>query len=239
MTDDMHLNDEDIALFADALKLKKTRDLPASLVEHVADCRTCKAQILQIYRIIENQDERPLGPHPFFHGTKEPTHRGMSILYRIAAMLALAVGGGGLLYYLSTRSGQETAQTASQRPIVSPQTDSSRGAVSPDDSHPVLAENLVPNADLENLVGMRTRSEGIRVFSPLNGGLCDAATLFRWQSAGKTVQFRVVNNKGVEVFRKETSASRLRLGKIPQPGLYYWMLRTNGELAYVGKFFVK
>jgi hypothetical protein len=111
--------------------------------------------------------------------------------------------------------------------------------VSPDDSHPVLAENLVPNADLENLVGMRTRSEGIRVLSPLNGGSCDATTLFRWQSAGKTVQFRVVNNKGQEVFRKETSASRLRLGKTPQPGLYYWMLRTNGELAYVGKFFVK
>jgi hypothetical protein len=121
----------------------------------------------------------------------------------------------------------------------SPQTDSPRGTVSPDDSHRVLAENLVPNADLENLVGMRTRSEGIRVFSPLNGDSCDAATQFRWQSAGKTIQLRVVNNKGLEVFRKETSASRLSLGKMPQPGLYYWMLRTNGELAYVGKFFVK
>jgi hypothetical protein len=154
-------------------------------------------------------------------------------------MLALAVGVGGLLYYFSTRSGQETAQTAAQRPITSPQTDSPRGTVSPDDSHRVLAENLVPNADLENLVGMRTRSEGIRVFSPLNGDSCDAATQFRWQSAGKTIQLRVVNNKGLEVFRKETSASRLSLGKMPQPGLYYWILRTNGELAYVGKFFVK
>lgn len=55
--DEDHLNDEHIALYAEALIVDKVEALPAPVLEHVEDCMKCKTRILELYDIMKTREE--------------------------------------------------------------------------------------------------------------------------------------------------------------------------------------
>jgi hypothetical protein len=66
-TDEGHLDDNNIALYVDALILDKIETLPTSVLEHVEDCMECKTSIMGLYGIVKNQEEIKNLKHPYLH----------------------------------------------------------------------------------------------------------------------------------------------------------------------------
>lgn len=66
-THEGHLDDNNIALYVDALILDKVEALPASVLEHVEDCMKCKTSIIGLFEVLKNQEEIKRRKHPYFH----------------------------------------------------------------------------------------------------------------------------------------------------------------------------
>ncbi|HGY54989.1 MAG TPA: hypothetical protein ENK44_04765, partial [Caldithrix abyssi] len=64
--DKHHLNDEGIAICADALQLGKEDDLPQKVKSHLSECNACKQDLVNFYSIIENINQSSAEEHPFF-----------------------------------------------------------------------------------------------------------------------------------------------------------------------------
>ena len=93
---DNHLNGEGIALVVDALRLGRSDDLPADVRSHVENCTSCKQSILSLYELAGDEAMPDRADHPFF-GHRHGSH---GVMYRIAAGLALVLGGSVLAVYL-------------------------------------------------------------------------------------------------------------------------------------------
>ena len=50
------LTEEEIALYVDALELKKLEGLPEAIVDHVQECLECKMEIVEVWELIEEQE---------------------------------------------------------------------------------------------------------------------------------------------------------------------------------------
>lgn len=51
-----HLTDEEIALYVEALELKKQERLSEAILDHVQECLECKMEIVEVWELIEEQE---------------------------------------------------------------------------------------------------------------------------------------------------------------------------------------
>lgn len=241
-----HLTQEAIALYVDALKLKRTNQLPEELLNHVGDCEYCKTQVVELYSLVEAENHAPAESHPYFDKEGQVKSRQSWPVYRIAAILALAIGLGGIIYYvnLTKRAEDLTTQAESSKPTESSvdSTATARKAVEKfgQPGKELYARNFTESPNLENLVGSEMRSGAPQVLSPLNGAVVGQEILFRWEGEYKgPFVLKILTNTEKVCVNRTLNDPHLTIRHHLLPGVYYWKLESRGELLYVGKFLVK
>ena len=228
---DVHLNDESIALYVDALKLDKPDALPEIIVTHVADCAECKTAVFELDSLV-TEDFGQTASHPFFDQTKANVPSfGAGSLLRIAAVLVLTILGGAFIYTLLQKSTESEIARDAEVP---------RDSLKIIDSSPQLAENFIVSPNLEDLLAEAVRADELEVLSPKFGADMVDSLRFTWQGApGSPLTLKILNNREEVLFSYEGVESPFVFSESPPSGLYYWKLETEDELLHVGKFFIQ
>ncbi|KAB2880995.1 hypothetical protein F9K33_03270 [bacterium] len=106
---------------------------------------------------------------------------------------------------------------------------------------PVLADNYKPNDVLETFVHRKYRAGAAEVIAPNNADTLFSPIRFEWKEMEGIHSFIVVvvDNKNEEMWRGSTESYELTCGQKFGAGLYYWMLKTDGDILSVRKFFVR
>ena len=106
---------------------------------------------------------------------------------------------------------------------------------------PLLADHYKPNDVLETFVDRHYRSAAVEVISPGNTDTLLSPIVFKWKETEAAQAFTVivVDNKNDEVWRGTTKGFSVTFDHKLKPGLYYWMLKSDGDMLSVGKFFVR
>jgi hypothetical protein len=242
-TENAHLNDEAIALYVDAIRLNKVYHLPTAVLRHVADCKECKAEIVENTTLTQNEKFQDAEPHPYFNQKIARSEKKFSYAYRIAAVVIVGISIGFLFYYF--RSIREE-QAVLRGPVSIPEylQKGYQGHVPSESANvqqkALLADNFAVSADLENLVTTQSRSASIQVISPPNDAVSRQSILFQWKTDGNDpLILKILSNKEKKIQSISVRESRYVFTQKIPPGLYYWKLESKGELLHVGKFFVK
>ncbi len=242
-TDKAHLSDEAIALYVDALRFNKIYQLPSVILSHVADCRECKMEIVEIFSLPEGPEIGGTEPHPFLDEKTSEREKEFSIAFRIAAVLVIGISIGLVSYYLTMLVDEHTLLRGST--VAREYLNQGKQGIVPSDSLNVskqgfFADNFTVSPDLENLVNAHLRSFSIRVLSPLNGENFTKRILFQWKAdVDDRLTLKILSNKEKILQTISVRGSRYVFSRKIPPGLYYWKLESKDELLYLGKFLVK
>ncbi len=233
-----HLDEEGVALYVDALRLERTERLPEALLAHVAGCQECRKNVTGLFSLLAKE---PLeASHPTL-GSTEKARRIPPAAYRIAAMVVAAIGIATVVYFYTRKETpvQESPQVATAVPGGTDSMSAPSAAQPEHAAQKDIAANFKPYEELEGLVGSELRGESFEVNSP--GELSDRqAVKFSWKTAGSGPwKIVVLNNRGDIVKEAEIRSASFVLEGPFKPGLYYWKVIQNDELAHVGKFRVE
>jgi hypothetical protein len=230
-----HLNENGTSLTVEALMLDRFSSLPGPVAAHIEECHECKEQIMGLFDIMKEQPIDRTIPHPYFD------HRAAIIefpaLLRTAAMLAVALLAGTVFFLLSVRSAQNTPPIHAIHTPAPVSTDTAVFVRESGDG--LLAERLTPSPNLDDLVHSEFRSEMIEVLAPETEAIVHSPITFRWKQYPRPVILKVLNNREMTVLTTNVKRNSFVTSKSFPEGLYYWKLEDNGELLFVGKFFVK
>ncbi len=234
-TSDGHLNENGTSLYADALLLNKLQKLPSQITEHVGSCNDCKELVFGLYEVMQEQPFNASLPHPFLDAPSKILS--FPVYYKAAAIFILAVAGGAVFYIFSPRGSTDTpppvhATIPSAVPI------DTTTAVKEDGKH-MIAENSLPSDNLEDLVHSNFRSATIEVLTPDAEAIVSSPIKFQWKEYPRPVILKILNNKDVPVLTSNVKGNSFVTSRSFLPGLYYWKLEDEGELLFVGKFFVR
>ncbi len=170
---------------------------------------------------------------------------------RYLAAAVLIVVAGGLVYESMNLHDQaqqagdtrttdpDTAQKQAQTPEIKKEPEMKQ--MPEFRQAPVLADHFVPNDVLENFIGRQYRAGAAEVLGPNNADTLSSPIRFRWKEMEGIHSFivAVVDNKNEEVWRGSTESYELTCDLQFRSGLYYWMLKTDGDILSVRKFFVR
>ncbi|MBL7995227.1 zf-HC2 domain-containing protein [bacterium] len=106
---------------------------------------------------------------------------------------------------------------------------------------PALADHYKPNDVLESFVDRHYRAAAVEIISPVNADTISSPIIFKWKEIESAHSFGViiVNNKNDEVWRGTAEGFSLTCEQKLKPGLYYWMLKSDGDILSVRKFFMR
>jgi hypothetical protein len=253
---DGHLSDGGILLYADALKLDRTGNVPVEVREHVKDCFSCKRSVQEVYDIVQRLDYAELPPHPYLDQNKTRSSSSWGIITRMAAVLVVA-GGLGLLAYvylsdtdLPVAADEPAAEPADDAPVAGiepePPVLIEPEVVTPEVKSPserpadMFAANFEPSLFYEALAGQQFRAQALRVLAPSIGEKASGEMRFSWQGRNiGDMHLQILDNRENTVYKTTTNrTSYLYDVSDLDPGIYYWRLETDEELVYVGKFIV-
>lgn len=232
---DGHMDENGLSLTVEALLLDRYSELPDPLTAHTEQCDRCKEQVLGLFELMKEQPMDRTVPHPYFD--KASSSRHFSSYLRAAAILAAALITGALFFQFSTRNARVThpVQTANT-PVATPIDTVSTPPARNDD---LLADHFSISPNLDDLVNSEFRSEMIEVLAPEIEAIVQPPITFQWKQYPRPVILKVLNNKDITVLTSSVKGNKFVTSKIFPEGLYYWKLEDNGELLYVGKFFVR
>lgn len=223
---DGHLNDNGIALYADALMLDRVDDLPANVRSHVEDCVVCQQEIAVLCEMLdENLYREAREEHPFFKTDTQPQKTDAFPYFKIAAIL-LSVVLAGLTYWFFANRGPEEPVIADE-PIITEEL--------------IIAENFTSHPFYENLVGQEYRAGTIRVLSPsIDDEFSEQPIGFEWDRADDApLTLQILNNRTETIHETGDLQKSYQPDIDLDPGLYYWRLESDKELLYVGRFTVR
>ena len=262
-----HLNEETIAMVAEALAFDKMNKMQPEILNHIEDCLQCKKEIFSVYGLIKNE-KFTLNNIP--HESKETTHKKKTdstkfYIYdflKIASVFLLLVSLIILINYLSgnkvspinakfqivdslKKDNLSENQNINNTPIASAteiniQKDISGNSLgNNDDLIPKLKESEI----FENLISSNYRGTNIEVLSPDCNQKFTAKQKITFKFKGDLsipITIIIYNNSGKEIFRKSgISTNSYDYSPTLSLGLYYWKLIQEDNLMYVGKFFIK
>ena len=106
----------------------------------------------------------------------------------------------------------------------------------------LAADRYATHDILESFIDRQYRSEkAAEPVSPDNGIRQNPPIQFKWKSsrADLPVTISVVDNQNTEVWSASTTANSVQLKEALKPGLYYWLIKSDGETLAVRKFTVR
>lgn len=102
-----HLNDSGITLYVEGLILKRQKELPKEIINHVEECPQCQHEVFDFYEMMKDEPIDNLGKHPFFDDktrkVKDNVYQMTSRLGKAAAIVVFIVFSG-LAYLISTNN---------------------------------------------------------------------------------------------------------------------------------------
>ena len=186
-----HLNDEGVALYVDALRLKTIPQLPSAVRDHVAKCQECKKSITGLFMLLDDTHYGDVQSHPFFE-TQRATESRFSLFMKIAAVVVGIVSLATVAYLIGPFRPIEGPNETSQN-AMGGSTDTSQKSRT--NASPAANENLAAdftaNPNLDELVNARSRSREFVVQSPGNGVLVGPNCIFRWKHACRLTSHNV------------------------------------------------
>ncbi|REL38392.1 hypothetical protein DYD21_00080 [Rhodohalobacter sp. SW132] len=213
---DGKLNDNGIALCAEAVVLGKMGQLPERLRKAAEEDPETRREIAALATLLDKQELKS-DSHPFFDAGHQARVSTFPTLKAVAVIL-MTVMLGTLIAYFS-------------------------GQVDPNDSDPVredYSENFEPNVFFESLTGQTTRSDELEILEPELDAEKQNGMNFRWAAEqDENFSLIILSNRGDEIIRADSLHDSFRLEQDLVPGLYYWRLETGDELMYVGRFTVR
>lgn len=251
-----HLQDEALALFADALLLNKVESLPLAIRNHVEDCQQCKIEIMALYEImLKDSVIQNNISHPYLDNFEEIakiSFKRYSFL-KIAAAFLLLIGLGSIIYYGLINQMEpnelviqniDTVKTHKENILVKEKTDSiSKKPLNKTSSHTLIAQNMQESVMFESLIASNYRGNDIEVMAPANKQRFKTLQPIKFKFNGDLtipVNLLIYNNKGIKKYTKENiTENNFSLTIKLLPGLYYWKIEKENSLIYVGKFIVK
>jgi hypothetical protein len=261
----MHLQEEALALYVDALLQKRAPQLPVELIDHVENCPQCQAQILETHMYLKN----PLAPPApaQIKSILSPKKRGLVTWLPLASRVAATLFVVSLLaavyfsfsgndspfspVYPVIKSFADQNKTIqakqSQNPSPPNQAKNDTGHKQKEPASVKSRENLsrkanafAINHNLEFMVGSRSRSFIVEVHSPVNNTSFKEGIMFSWREFGhEPLSLVILNNRNQTVFKSPISDGHFQFSDKLPPGCYYWKLESANELYYVGKFFIE
>ena len=240
-----HLNDEALALSADALMFNEQRLLPVSVQSHQEECVVCKTEVISIYQILQEEGKiRATDTDPFIAQHK------FHFNFKYAAVIMAILGISGLVYYFisfkKSSGNQVIVHTDSlkkrficDKPLLSAKKDSTNHTGL---HHNHLAMNMKESPLFENLVSSYYRSNDIEILAPLvkQKYTVSQPIVFKFKgNLSNPVSIIIYRNNEKKIFAKDQITDiEFKLDTTLPPGLYYWKLLRDHELLYAGKFFV-
>ena len=175
--ENLHLNEEGVALYVDALNLNAFEQLPESVLEHVSECATCKLNIEELFQLLEQEVGKLEERHSFRRPRPKLESLNRSIFYRIAAVLLVGFGLYGIIRLGLPGRDQGKIEGSTQNiPPISARIDSS----SKETDKSFLSDNYAESPELEGLVGNHYRSSDIEVEFPTIGERIHGKVAFKW-----------------------------------------------------------
>jgi len=107
------------------------------------------------------------------------------------------------------------------------------------------AENFQPSARLDNLIEQTYQSPVLLLqVSPPNDTNFVDEIVFRWELAEDQkntgpIELRILNNREEEMYKFKAEHQTFYFDEKLAPGLYYWALLTENEMAYLGRFYIR
>jgi hypothetical protein len=254
-----HLNEEGIALYAEALHLDRLAELPEFLLHHVEDCISCKSQSFEIYQVLRSMEEEfPSQDHPFFReqntenqreqaGTKSRNNGPSSFLdhYRIAAGISIIIALGLSLYFLFKPSKPpliadfsthqpDRKGLSNQLSTRTVEKDSLKiNNLKPKKTELVLKESYEANQGLEKKQKSIINTGSFNILSPVKSVTINAGKdiQFSWDSKIRTqLGLRIFDNRNHPVYSGLVSGHAFLLKNNLKPGLYYWFIYDGQEI---------
>lgn len=242
-TDRMHLTEEGVALYVDAIKLKRTAELPEEMLQHVEHCLDCQMQIVELNETLKGVVYDSSEKHPYFDAVREPKVQYGVIAYRIAAVLAGAALLGIGYYYITSNNSVATTPVLVEKetPIQMEQKQEQKTTqeTTVKKTNRDFAANFVESPNMEDLVQTQFRSISVEVITPKAGDIVKQPVVFRWKGMNEPLMLKILSNKERVIASAQSLTDSYTAAKTLPPGLYYWKLETKDELVYAGKFLVK
>ena len=238
-----HLSEEGIALYVDALRFEKVYTLPSAILSHVANCRDCKMEIMEVYSVPQVGETGRIEEHPFFSGKTSRSAREFSIAFRAAAVLVIGISAGLVFYYFTLLF--EERDIARHSIVAREYIEKGKQVLVPGSGMSTRTEQSLPDnfsisINLENLINSQSRSLSTYVISPVNGESLKDTIAFRWKAdINDPITLKILTNKEETVESVIVRHSPYFFTRKISPGLYYWKLESKDELLYLGKFRVK
>ncbi|MBW7887608.1 MAG: hypothetical protein H3C35_04485 [Bacteroidetes bacterium] len=250
-TNRMHLTDEGIALFVDAIRLQKLHSLPDEISKHAAECDECGMQISEMMEILSSEPADTVQKHPWLDREEPKLKSANLIRYGIAAFLIISIGAGLFYFSLEKEKIQPTPVVHQENTIpisehqisdkVTPEAPKTapKQEMTKKNTLELVADNFLPSENLEDLVRVQFRSASIEVLSPLSSATVTLPIHFQWKAGDLPLTITILSNREKILASAQTKNGSFTFSKHIPPGLYYWKLQTNDELLFFDKFFVK
>lgn len=252
-----HLDDNELAQYAEYLR-HETGRIPDKLIDHVASCGYCRAELMAITDVLDTLPdlvEEPTSPvigYPLSVAHR-PASFGFKILRAAAAIAAIFLLAWIVLQLLPDRPMNEPVATNTVKnstlktdsltpnPLTSnllTSDSSARITAVPDTIR--YASAFLPNPVYENLVGAKYRSVSDPNIAGPDAGFVfapgDTLRISWTPDAGDEYVLVILDNKANQVKEIKAGAEALLAWKIDlKPGLYYWKFLGKEEMWKVGK----
>lgn len=193
------LNDEAIALIADAIKLDKLDELPVAIKAHYQSSKTCQQRVIDFASIMMDIDQPQLASHPTFSEETEKPARRHSLFLRLAIAASIAL----VLFFAFQQLNKADRgplivedpdkelpnkvpndnlpkKDTPQKNIAKDDTKKniptiSQGPLPKDkkietpDNRTLFAANYIPDEEFETMIGTNLRGETVSVLNPKTG----------------------------------------------------------------------
>jgi hypothetical protein len=162
----------------------------------------------------------------------------------VAAIVVAGIGIATLVYLHYVQPSGKTEESSSPETVEAQASKDSTPTSQPKPAARVkskeIAANYMPNEELEGLIGSEIRGEAFEAIRPEEHVIGRQNILFSWKTtASGPWKVMVVNNRGTIIKEEEVLSAEFVLKGPIAPGLYYWKVIQNDELAHVGKFLVE
>jgi hypothetical protein len=264
LSEGMHLKEEALAAYVDALLQKRVLQLPVGLLDHVENCPLCQAKILETHLYLRNPLVQPATAG--MQSMSPVKKKGLLTWLPLAGRVAAAFFVVTLLtavYFSWPRNDYPfySAQPAipaiaNQIKTVAVETNQNFSQAIPEKTNSADSQKknssrkrtgepckkvdaFAINHNLEFMVGSRSRSFIVEVHSPINNASCKEGIMFSWHEFGREpLSLVILNNRNETVAKSPVSNGHFQFSAKLPPGCYYWKLESANELYYVGKFFI-
>jgi hypothetical protein len=224
-----HLNNEQIAMYVDALIWDAQDKVPGDIAAHIEECDECAAQAFSLYGIIKNQYDTSRESHPLF--SKPEKNRVVPLyIYKIAAVVIVFIGMFSGYWYFFRPYPAEFYTTDSLMEFRAKQFGYGNDVLS------------APMGEKQENDIETTKNLAFKLSAPENGQIYrrweKIHFKFKYQGA-YPLWLKVLDNNRDTVYSQTLQTSDFESSEWFKPGLYYWELTNNGKTLYIGKFVVK